>query len=410
MNDSDEKKVQHDSDFDVENASNKDVMQALRRHLMHDDTDKFNHLLKRVCDLIDSQTTTGLFGKTKSKNKSKTNYHEPLNLKKIFRESVPVASEKSDPLIFKRLVACAIYIGNIDAATTLITVHNDDVNFVEKKNEVMKENSLLAIAVHRKPKIVAKHGKKKFLQFLTMLLEKGCKLAFNFETKSTISSHLLKEDILLPLMYQTKLQNKNGVEQYEEMNIDLAKFFIDAHSNKRYKFSYDWKKWDKIGLNYKAYNCITSGNLEMFKFLLNVENAFGMKKLSWNKSVRNDTKNLFQCLLRQIGRYDLELDRDSIIEFWDILSNKILGDKKEMINDIFDTRTILDQTTAHRILQRASKWPPLVDRLMKLGFDPNDEEYRCYIIRYVAPCVEAMKMVMNENGQYKHAFDLVCLV
>ena len=80
--------------------------------------------------------------------------------------------------------------------------------------------------------------------------------------------------------------------------------------------------------------------------------------------------------------------------------------KKEILSSRLSFGTI---TGAHLILENAGHCPELVDRIMSIGFDPNGAEYRCYIIKYVAPCVEAMKLVLNENGKYKHTFDLVCV-
>ena len=196
--------------------------------------------------------------------------------------------------------------------------YNDDVNS-------KGQQSLLAIAIYFKPAIVSECGKETFFNLLTFLLEKGSKIAYDIE------EHLFfEENILVSVMYQTNFKqktrdgssNSGHSEQHEEINMDLVKFLIDANGNDKYEFRYDWKKFDKI--HCMALHCVASGNLEIFKYLLNGENIFGMKKLSWNKKVppireldrgyfEKECKTLFQYCVSVMG-YD-KRDGKIAVEF-----------------------------------------------------------------------------------------------
>ena len=391
--------------LDLEKQTNYDVAQYLRNYIQKDETENFKKLLQKVKDFIysESQTKSSIFSKIKNKN--------TLNLKSILTMNLDTQNRKYYVMAYSRLLAFATVYGNLEIVKTLINDYNDDV-------DPKGHQSLLAIAVYFKPTIVSKCGKQEYINLLTFLLEKGSKLRYDIES-------FLEENILLSILYQTNSQEKilNGSKnnsgnskQYEEMNMDLIKFFIDADSNDKYQFKYDWKKFDKR--HCMALNCVASGSLEIFKYLLNAENVFGMKKLSWNKKISQTVelntksfgrkcKTLFQYCV-SIMTHD-KRDGKIAVEFWDLLLNDIFEGKKSVKKEIVGDRIRFgDITAAHLILENASHSPELVDRLMSIGFDPNGAEYRCYIIKYVAPCVEAMKMVLNENGKYKHTFDLVC--
>ena len=403
----------------LETSTTTQVLDQLVGHLVYDETEKFTQLLKQVSDLSNSnpnsKTKSGLFGINKNKNNNDTT---TLNLKNVLTQNIVNSNSKCE----RRLLSYAIENGDIIAVKTLIDVYKDDI-----KPPSNNFNTPLATAVHYKEKIVGKRGKQAYFELLTFLLSKGCTIRFDKEEDRVLRKLLAYEDIIMSLLYQYKDKDETGDEK-SNINIDdeLINLFVDAHSNKAYKFSYDWKKWNKLYC--KICHCIRSGNLHLFKCLLKLENAFGMKKLNWNEnSPVEDAKILIKREYKYVKAETLfeymvlymradNWKSETAIEFWDHLMNDIYNVKnnsknlKRIEKDIFNVRTNSSQTVGHLVLENASQCPKLVDRIMELGLNPNDEEYQCYVIRYVAPSAEAMKIVMNENGKYKYTFDLVCFV
>ena len=390
--------------LDLEKQTNYDVAQHLRKYIEKVETENFKKLLKKVKDFIDSksQTKSSILNVIKNKN--------ALNLKSILTMNLDTKNRDYYLMAYSRLLAFAITYGNLEIVKTLINDYGDDIN-------PKGHQSLLAIAVSFKPRILSICSKQEYINLLTFLLEKGSKLRNDVDS-------VFNENILISILYQTNFKEKirqanntsRHLEQHDEINMDLIKFFIDADSNDKYQFKYDWKKFDKR--HCMALHCVASNNLEIFKYLLNAKNVFGMKRLSWNtnvpptielgeRSCGKKCRTLFQYCVSIMG-HD-KRDRKIAVEFWDILFNDIFEGKKSVKKEILSGRTYDGLTTAHLILQNASHCPELVDRLMSLGFDPNGAEYRGFIIKHVTPCVEAMKIVLNENGKYKNTFDLVCV-
>ena len=408
----DDKDEEDDIDtIELDKQSNSDVVNYLSKYVEKGETETFKKFLKKVSDFIDSQSQTTKSSSIFSKNKKKVT----LNLETIFSIN---CDKHYGGYTYSRLLSLATCYGNIEIIKTLINDYNDNINSPAHV-------SLLTIAINFKPVIISDHNKQKYIELVTFLLENGCKLTYE-------ESWLRDENLIKTLLYQTNFKEKSRdrdyyydddddgnsgfTEQYEEINIDLIKLFIDADRSDKYEFNYDWKKFDKN--HCMAFHCIASCNLEIFKYLLNVENAFGMKKLTWNKKapghrdygyVGEECKTLFQYCISTMVHDKREAKIG--VQFWDLLMNNIFEGKKSAKKEIFSSRTREgSQTAAHLILKNSFQCTQLIDRIMGLGFNPNDAEYRCYIIRYVAPCVEAMKIVMNENGKYKNTFDLVCVL